>query len=95
MSDLIGQLSIRSEDFRVRWAARNVKIHRTGTKRFHHPLVGELTLGYEVLELPGDGHTMVVYTAEPSSPSHEALQLLASWSAATEPTTAALTDLDT
>ena len=95
LSDLIGQLSIRSEDFRVRWAAHNVKIHRTGTKRFHHPLVGELTLGYEVLELPGDGHTMVVYTAEPNSPSHEALQLLASWSAATEPNAAALTDLDT
>ena len=79
LSDLVGQLSIRSEEFRVRWAAHNVKIHRTGVKGFHHPLVGQLTLNYEVLELPGDGHTMVVYTAEPSSPSADALKLLGSW----------------
>ncbi len=85
LSDLIGQLSTRSEEFRVRWAAHNVKIHRTGIKGFHHPLVGELTLNYEVLELPGDGHTMVVYTAEPSSPSADALKLLGSWAEAPAP----------
>jgi transcriptional regulator with XRE-family HTH domain len=80
LSDLIGELATRSEEFRVRWAAHNVKLHRTGVKRFHHPVVGELTLDFESLELPSDpGQRMLVYSAEPGSPSHQALQLLASW----------------
>jgi transcriptional regulator with XRE-family HTH domain len=80
LSDLIGELSTRSEEFRVRWAAHNVKFHRTGVKCLHHPLVGDLTLAYEALELPADtGQRILVYTAEPGSPSHEALSLLASW----------------
>jgi transcriptional regulator with XRE-family HTH domain len=83
LSDLIGELSTRSNEFRVRWAAHNVKFHRTGTKTLHHPLVGHVTLAYEALELPGDsGQRILVYTAEPGSPSQEALNLLASWSAA-------------
>lgn len=82
LSDLIGELSTRSEEFRVRWAAHNVKFHRTGVKTLHHPLVGDLTLSYEALELPGDGgQRILVYTAEPDSQSQEALNLLASWSA--------------
>jgi transcriptional regulator with XRE-family HTH domain len=80
LSDLIGELSTRSEEFRVRWAAHNVKLHRTGVKRFHHPVVGGLTLDFESLDLPGDtGQTILVYSAEPGSPSHQALHLLASW----------------
>ncbi|HYG72194.1 MAG TPA: transcriptional regulator, partial [Actinomycetota bacterium] len=80
LSDLIGELSMRSQEFRVRWAAHNVRSHRTGVKRFHHPVVGDLTLAYEALELPGDtGQTIFAYIAEPNSPSHDALQLLASW----------------
>lgn len=80
LSDLIGELSTRSEDFRVRWAAHNVRFHRTGTKHLHHPLVGDLILSYEALELPGDtGQTILAYTAEPGSPAREALDLLASW----------------
>ena len=80
LSDLIGELSTRSEEFRVRWAAHNVKFHRTGAKRLHHPVVGDLDLAYEALELPGDsGQRILVYTAEPGSPSHDALALLASW----------------
>lgn len=64
----------------MRWAAHNVKLHRTGIKRFHHPVVGDLTLDFESLDLPGDpGQKLLVYTAEPNSPSHEALNLLASW----------------
>jgi MmyB-like transcription regulator ligand binding domain len=63
LSDLIGELSTRSEEFRVRWAAHDVRFHRTGVKRFHHPLVGDLTLSYEVLELPADsGLTIFAYT---------------------------------
>jgi transcriptional regulator with XRE-family HTH domain len=80
LSDLIGELSTRSTEFRVRWAAHDVKLHRTGVKRFRHPLVGELTLEFEALELPGDpGQSMLVYTAEPASPTRERLDLLASW----------------
>jgi transcriptional regulator with XRE-family HTH domain len=80
LTDLIGELSTRSDDFRVRWAAHNVKFHRTGTKRFHHPVVGDLTLTFEALELAADpGQRLNIYTAEPGSPSHDALNLLASW----------------
>lgn len=80
LTDLIGELSTRSDEFRVRWAAHDVKLHRTGTKRFRHPLVGDVTLGYEALDLPADpGQRLNVYTAEPGSPSQHALDLLASW----------------
>jgi hypothetical protein len=79
LSDLIGELSTRSEPFRERWAARDVRLHRTGTKRFRHPVVGEIALGYEAMEL--DAGSLSVYIAEPGSPSHDALRLLASWSA--------------
>ena len=83
LSDLVGELSTRSEDFRRRWAAHDVKYHRTGRKRFHHPLVGDLELDYEAFELAGDpGQRINVYTAPPDSPSEEALRLLASWTAA-------------
>jgi len=80
LSDLIGELSTRSDEFRVRWAAHNVKFHRTGAKALHHPLVGDLALDYEALELPGDtGQRILIYSAEPGSPSQQALDLLASW----------------
>jgi transcriptional regulator with XRE-family HTH domain len=80
LSDLIGELSTRSDEFRVRWAAHNVKFHRTGAKTLHHPVVGDLALDYEALDLPGDaGQRILVYSAEPGSRSHEALDLLASW----------------
>ncbi|HEU5001933.1 MAG TPA: helix-turn-helix transcriptional regulator [Actinomycetota bacterium] len=80
LSDLIGELSTRSDEFRVRWAAHNVKFHRTGAKTLHHPVVGDLTLDYEALDLPGDdGQRILIYSAEPASRSQEALDLLASW----------------
>jgi transcriptional regulator with XRE-family HTH domain len=82
LSDLVGELSTRSEDFRRRWAAHDVRYHRTGRKRFHHPVVGDLELDYEAFELPGDaGQRINVYTAPPDSPSAERLDLLASWTA--------------
>jgi transcriptional regulator with XRE-family HTH domain len=82
LSDLIGQLSTRSPEFRSRWAAHNVRFHRTGTKRLHHPLVGDLDLSYETMELAADsGLNLTVYTAEPGSASQQALDILASWTA--------------
>lgn len=81
LTDLVGELSTRSEDFRVRWASHDVRQYRTGTQPFHHPLVGDLTLSYEALQLTADiDLTLIVYTAEPHSPSQEALNRLASWS---------------
>jgi hypothetical protein len=82
LSDLVGELSIRSEEFRTRWAAHNVRQHQTGRKRLHHPVVGDLELTYEVLALPADpGLSLVVYGAEPGAASHDGLKLLASWAA--------------
>ncbi|NED16446.1 helix-turn-helix transcriptional regulator [Streptomyces sp. SID9124] len=86
LHDLVGELSTRSEEFRTRWGAHNVRHHGAGTKRFHHHTVGELTLAYEDLELTAEpGLTLTVYTAEPGSPSEEGLRLLASWAATQEP----------
>ncbi len=79
LSGLIGELSTRSETFRTWWAAHNVRFHRTGVKRFHHPVVGDLTLAFEALNLTADGLRITAYTAEPGSPSQDALNLLASW----------------
>jgi transcriptional regulator with XRE-family HTH domain len=82
MQDLVGELSTQSETFRKLWGAHDVRTHGTGTKRFIHPLVGELTLAYEELVLTAEpGLVMLVYTAEPGSPSAERLGLLASWGA--------------
>ncbi|MFG3349987.1 helix-turn-helix transcriptional regulator [Streptomyces sp. NPDC048018] len=82
LHDLVGELSTRSEEFRTRWGAHNVRHHGTGTKRFHHPAVGELTLAFEGLDMAAEpGLTLTIYTAEPGSPSEEGLRLLASWAA--------------
>ncbi|PWC08333.1 helix-turn-helix transcriptional regulator [Mycetocola zhujimingii] len=80
LQDLVGELSTRSDTFRKLWGAHNVRTHGSGTKRFHHPVVGELTLAYEELMISADpGLVLMVYTAEPGSPSAERLQVLASW----------------
>jgi transcriptional regulator with XRE-family HTH domain len=82
LSDLVGELSTRSDAFRTWWAAHNVRYHQTGTKRLRHPVVGELELSYEVMELAADaGLRLAIFTAEPGSRSEEALNLLASWAA--------------
>jgi len=84
LTRLVGELSTRSEDFREMWASHDVRLHRTGTKLFHHPAVGALELDYEALVLPADtGLQMNVYTAAPGSASEDALKLLASWAATT------------
>jgi transcriptional regulator with XRE-family HTH domain len=82
LSDLIGELATRSDDFRVRWAAHDVRTHTSGVKLLHHPIVGDLDLPFESFPLPADpSKSLVTYTAEPGSPSQEALDLLASWTA--------------
>ncbi|WP_029149377.1 helix-turn-helix transcriptional regulator [Microbacterium indicum] len=87
---LIGELSTRSEEFRARWASQNVKMHRNGRKRLRHPVVGDLDLDYEAMELPTEpGFRLNVYTAPAGSPSADGLAMLASW-AATEETVQAV-----
>ena len=82
---LVGELSTRSELFRQRWASRDVKFHRSGVKRLHHPVVGDLELNFESMELPSEpGLTLNVYTAPANSASADALKLLASWAATQE-----------
>ncbi|MGN8553135.1 UNVERIFIED_CONTAM: helix-turn-helix transcriptional regulator [Microbacterium sp. SLM126] len=82
IQDLVGELSTRSDTFRALWAAHNVRTHGTGTKRFHHPVVGDLTLVYEELAITANpGQVLLIYSAEPGSPSAERLKLLASWAA--------------
>ncbi|MFJ4641989.1 helix-turn-helix transcriptional regulator [Streptomyces bobili] len=80
LTELIGELSLHSDTFRRLWADHDVIAHASGTKRLHHPLVGDLTLDYVVLAVEGDPEqTLVIYTPEPASPSAEALNILASW----------------
>ncbi|WP_329000510.1 helix-turn-helix transcriptional regulator [Kribbella sp. NBC_00709] len=82
LTELIGELSTRSETFRTRWAAHNVRFHRTGKKKLHHPVVGDLDLDFEAMDFPSDpGLILLVYTAPAGTPTADALQLLASWAA--------------
>jgi transcriptional regulator with XRE-family HTH domain len=82
LSDLVGELSTRSDEFATRWASHNVRFHRSGLKDIRHPVVGNLHLTFEAMELPADpGLSLIVYGAEPGSTSEDALRLLASWAA--------------
>ncbi|HEX8344415.1 MAG TPA: helix-turn-helix transcriptional regulator [Actinoplanes sp.] len=93
LTDLVGQLSTRSEQFRSWWATHNVKLHYTATKTLHHAIAGDLELTGEALHLPGDPDLAIItYTGEPASPTEHAIAFLASWSTretplpATDPT---------
>ncbi|MET8983499.1 helix-turn-helix transcriptional regulator [Streptomyces sp. NPDC004539] len=82
LSALVGELSVKSEEFRRLWAIHDVKEKSFGVKRLLHPLVGELTLSYEGFKSAADPEqTLVMYSAEPGSTSAEGLRLLASWGA--------------
>jgi len=80
LSDLVGELSTQRAEFHTRWDAHNVRFHDTGSKDFHHPVVGDLTLTYNRMELAADpGQMLMIWTAEPGSTSAEALRFLGSW----------------
>lgn len=90
LNELVGELTTRSGLFAALWAGHDVRIHTTGTKRFHHPVAGDLSLQFETLNLPGDeGQTLFTFTAEPGSASENALAFLASWAATPPETTVA------
>ncbi|WP_326568377.1 helix-turn-helix transcriptional regulator [Amycolatopsis rhabdoformis] len=80
LAELIGELSLRDQDFRRWWADHDVFERSHGVKHYHHPLVGDLTLGYEAMTPVDDPEqTLGIFTVEPGSPSEECLRLLASW----------------
>lgn len=82
LHDLVGELSTRSDDFRRRWGSHDVRAHGSGTKHYHHQVVGDLTLSYLSSDLRGEpGLSLTIYAAEPGSPSANALDLLGSWAA--------------
>lgn len=91
LTDLIGELSTRSLEFRTRWAAHHVRAHTSGTKHIHHPVVGELHLLFEAMEIATDpGLSLNVYSPQPGTGSEDAIKVLASW-AATHPQPAGTT----
>jgi transcriptional regulator with XRE-family HTH domain len=91
LSDLVGELSTRSDAFRVLWASHDVRAHQTGRKNVHHPVVGDLDLTYEAMTLTSErGLMLIAYGAEPGSASADALRMLASW-AVTSTTTSTTT----
>ncbi len=82
LHDLVGELSTRSSDFAALWSAHDVRLHGVGSKTFHHGAVGDLELAYEGLEMvSAPGLNLTVYTAEPGSPTAQALALLSAWAA--------------
>jgi len=92
LTDLIGELSTRSDRFRTWWAAHDVRLHRSGVKRLHHPLVGDLTLTYESMDLTADQNLRLnAYSAQAGSPDQDALNLIASWTTTAQQTKASNT----
>jgi transcriptional regulator with XRE-family HTH domain len=82
LTDLVGELATRSEDFRTLWASHDVRAHRTGSKKVHHPVVGDLDLTFEAMDLTSEpGLQLLAFSATPGSPSADGLQLLATWAA--------------
>ena len=82
LSGLVGELATSSPEFRTRWAAHDVRLHHAGVKHFRHPVVGMIEVAYDTMDLPAEpGLVLTFYTAEPGSPSEDALRLLASWAA--------------
>ena len=86
LSDLIGELSTRSDEFVARWARQNVRLHRTARKTLHNRVVGDIELTGNALEMPGDDLVLIAYTADPGSQAEDQLRLLASWAATHHPT---------
>ncbi|MCX5042681.1 helix-turn-helix transcriptional regulator [Aldersonia sp. NBC_00410] len=83
--ELVGELSTQSELFRRRWASQDVRFHRSGRKRLRHPVVGQLDLDFEAMELPSEpGLYLNIYTAAKDTPTADALKLLASWAASND-----------
>ncbi|AVH94178.1 MULTISPECIES: helix-turn-helix domain-containing protein [Streptomyces] len=92
LAALVGELSVRDEHFRQWWGAHHVAVRGMGTKVFRHPVAGDLTLDWDTLTCATDpDQSLVTWTAEPGSPSHDGLRFLASWAAEADTTAGAET----
>ncbi|MFC0437386.1 helix-turn-helix domain-containing protein [Kutzneria buriramensis] len=81
----VGELSVKDAQFPTWWAARQVNVRSSGTKRLRHPVVGELVLDWSALTCANDpDQQIIVWTAEPASPTHDALRMLAAWNATSQ-----------
>ena len=85
LSALIGELSVKSPEFARWWADHDVLVRGHGTKRYHHPIVGEIDIRYEASQLADEDQTLFIYSVEPDSASEQALALLDSWSGTPAP----------
>ncbi|MEV1082371.1 helix-turn-helix domain-containing protein [Streptomyces sp. NPDC050211] len=84
LASLVGELSVRDDDFRTWWGSHQVTTGSVGTKTLHHPVAGDLTLDWDTLTAGTDpDQHLLVWTAEPGTPAHDGLRLLASWAAST------------
>ena len=82
LAELVGDLSIKDAQFRQWWAGTHVAVKRRGRRTYNHPVVGEITLGWDALTSDAEpDQQLVVYTAEPGSRSQQALRELAAWAA--------------
>jgi transcriptional regulator with XRE-family HTH domain len=81
LRELIGELSMASPEFRTWWAEHDVATRNSGTKRYRHPAVGEMTIHFEAMQLADDDQLLFIYSVEPGTPSHDAMRLLATWAA--------------
>ncbi|MFF5179642.1 hypothetical protein ACFY2Q_16610 [Micromonospora sp. NPDC000316] len=78
LNELVGELTIKSPEFRTWWNGHRVHERTHGIKHMRHPAVGPITIRYEALALPGDEEqTLFVYTTDPGSLSHDNMRLLA------------------
>jgi hypothetical protein len=88
LTDLVGELATRSDLFRTLWASHDVRVHRTGSKNVHHPVVGDLDLTFEAMDLTSEpGLQLLAFSAPPRSSSDDGLRLLATWAATAQPDT--------
>jgi len=96
LTDLVGELATRSDLFRSLWASHDVRVHRNGSKNLHHPVVGDLDLTFEAMDLTSDpGLQLLAFTAAPGTASHDGLHLLGTWAATTHIDTTRLPANDT
>jgi hypothetical protein len=73
---LVERLRAASAEFAGLWAEQDVAVRRSARKRVRHPAVGWLDLDCDSLHDPDRDQWIVLYTAAPGTPSHDALRLL-------------------
>ncbi|MFJ7072234.1 helix-turn-helix transcriptional regulator [Streptomyces sp. NPDC098781] len=77
LAPLVDELLSKSPEFKDLWERYDVRLHTHGSKTFHHPEVGDLTPGYQKMQIEGTRtQRLAFYYAEPGTPDHDKLVLL-------------------